>query len=693
MRQYTLSDQRSLIKVHGLLQQIGVQLKVLATLIDCYPYGLNQVGYQCFERNQTDYQHCAEQYKHLAQPSSETKETPQSLLRSVQQIHQQLDDYLVARLSISLEALNDELLKDSLRSLQQSLRSMTVKLEGADTPDRKTQGVGTEDADCKVSINRTLEALKNRVNGLKQGLLKGSSFMTFKIPRFYLSLEMKAPDFLAAKQHQHTIVALRTRLNDAQALCGTSSAMTPLSTNRWLRLEDYVDLLLAAQIMKPTEILSALDNQRQVLETAYVQVREKIQWLQHSDRLGKRFREVLRRQRIHWLYERWQETLNRLSTSFSASSNSWKSQVARQSALTHEKKRVFQQLLKQQPVSILISRLYHSEQAQPLSAELRIAQLRIDIQTLRVIIREREKDLVIRDSVWRQIAATLLLSVTQQPEFQLGQVASTFTARQLDQYSPIAALREPLPEPLAKQLQNAVGFAFLGIGLSVSNYVGYSYHGIAVLNRALSAQITSLLRVSCEADRVIQRTIIPLIEQCERITSADKPIWEWLKQAVRWDEIGFLEKEAVWQWFTGLGMSIAFTPGQPILATTLAYGLATTAGQTTVNLIDYTASYWDVSPEVMSIAQVAAHMAIYTLAYRQGFHWANQLGLMPENGMSQVEALKTLGLTTGVNERQVKQRYRELAKQFHPDKCPTPECAAAMILINTAQEILTKKMQ
>ena len=224
--------------------------------------------------------------------------------------------------------------------------------------------------------------------------------------------------------------------------------------------------------------------------------------------------------------------LNRLSTSLATSSDSWKSQLARQNALTHEKKRVFQQLLKQQPVYILVSRLFRLEQAQPLSAELRMAQLRMDIQTLRTTIAQREKNFLARDSVWRQIATTALLSVTQQPEFQLGQVASTFAAHQLDQYSPITALREPLPEPLAKQLQNAVGFAFLGIGLSVSSYVGYSYHGIAIVNRALSAQITPLLRMSCAADHIISRIVIPLVEHCEKITGGDERIWEWLKQAI-----------------------------------------------------------------------------------------------------------------------------------------------------------------
>ena len=76
-----------------------------------------------------------------------------------------------------------------------------------------------------------------------------------------------------------------------------------------------------------------------------------------------------------------------------------------------------------------------------------------------------------------------------------------------------------MPEPLAKQLQNAVGFAFLGIGLSVSSYVGYSYHGIAIVNQALSAQIPHRYsKWVAAADHIISRMSDPeLVEHCTEI--------------------------------------------------------------------------------------------------------------------------------------------------------------------------------
>lgn len=46
MRRISLSDRQRLAKVHALLQKIGIQLKMLATLIDAYPYGLTGAGYQ-----------------------------------------------------------------------------------------------------------------------------------------------------------------------------------------------------------------------------------------------------------------------------------------------------------------------------------------------------------------------------------------------------------------------------------------------------------------------------------------------------------------------------------------------------------------------------------------------------------------------------------------------------------------------
>lgn len=48
-----------------------------------------------------------------------------------------------------------------------------------------------------------------------------------------------------------------------------------------------------------------------------------------------------------------------------------------------------------------------------------------------------------------------------------------------------------------------------------------------------------------------------------------------------------------------------------------------------------------------------------------------------------------LGLPFGASEREVKLRYRELAKQYHPDINPLPEAAARMREINEAYHVLS----
>lgn len=55
-----------------------------------------------------------------------------------------------------------------------------------------------------------------------------------------------------------------------------------------------------------------------------------------------------------------------------------------------------------------------------------------------------------------------------------------------------------------------------------------------------------------------------------------------------------------------------------------------------------------------------------------------------------------LGLTTNAQEYEIKQAYRKLALQFHPDRNPSKEAAAIFIEINEAYEILSdpqKKFQ
>lgn len=66
---------------------------------------------------------------------------------------------------------------------------------------------------------------------------------------------------------------------------------------------------------------------------------------------------------------------------------------------------------------------------------------------------------------------------------------------------------------------------------------------------------------------------------------------------------------------------------------------------------------------------------------------------MPPPGRPKTQRVWTyydeLGLPFGASEQLIKQRYRELAKQFHPDINPSPEAQAQMQRINEAYRVLT----
>lgn len=56
--------------------------------------------------------------------------------------------------------------------------------------------------------------------------------------------------------------------------------------------------------------------------------------------------------------------------------------------------------------------------------------------------------------------------------------------------------------------------------------------------------------------------------------------------------------------------------------------------------------------------------------------------------MDRSEALKVLNLTEGYTEAELKKRYRELVKQWHPDVNPSSEAEIMMQRINEAQGVL-----
>jgi len=55
------------------------------------------------------------------------------------------------------------------------------------------------------------------------------------------------------------------------------------------------------------------------------------------------------------------------------------------------------------------------------------------------------------------------------------------------------------------------------------------------------------------------------------------------------------------------------------------------------------------------------------------------------------ELYKTLDVSENATEQEIKKAYRKLAKQYHPDKCKTPECEEKFKEINAAHGVLSDK--
>lgn len=58
-----------------------------------------------------------------------------------------------------------------------------------------------------------------------------------------------------------------------------------------------------------------------------------------------------------------------------------------------------------------------------------------------------------------------------------------------------------------------------------------------------------------------------------------------------------------------------------------------------------------------------------------------------------VDFYKVLGLATNASAEDIKQSYRNLAKQFHPDRNPSPEAHKQFVEINEAYETLSDPMK
>jgi hypothetical protein len=488
------------------------------------------------------------------------------------------------------------------------------------------------------------------------------------------------------RRGQQVITAIRERLNRMDALwwdlpLDIRSSTQPLSAER------ETDLNLLSALLNPEDILPALDQAYAFYAMIWLDLQTRIRSLQQQWGKAEGIA-VIRELRVIGVYERWLTHLRSLNT-VSQPKNSWRQAIQLQRGLTWEKKAFFKQCLQQQSSQTILIRLETEAKSHTRLPSL-LAVVRAQKSRLMAQVEEEEFQLLADQTVWQRGAASLWVSITQQPDYQLGQLSFLSGVKQADRLPrSVPVLSEPLLEPLKKKCANLTGLTFLIIGLSVSQYAGYYAHAIGAINQVLSAQITAWFRIGNTLDSGLTRWVIPLLEHITPKSFA-------LSQTLRSDELSILEHDRAIQWCNGLVINGLLAWNQPWIYTFMGYALVTAAGEVAMKGVDQFARHRPMKAESLNFLKVAMHFAVYASAYRLGVYCAVKLAPPKPARMSLAEALKHFGLfEPPATEQAIKKQYRQLSLRFHPDKCQGGDCQNAsekMALITEAKEILLKQV-
>lgn len=677
-----------LANIRLLHQLIGTETTLLAILLEHYPYFTSPNILHTFQQHRQAYDRYFDAHQAFAQQAEFTEGAVKNIdklqtdcLETQKEIHTILQQLLAE----SIPHCADEEVQHILQNFVAYSGQFSKLRETILKPLTDKAALENQLQQIKISQTAQVNALIQKIQALKQNLATKIDLNQLRQSQLAARCRLSVKELEWAKWQQHSIVALRQRLSHIDTVLEPDKEFAVELPNHWLKANDYLDLLLITQLIKPTATLTAIGNQQRLLAESHTLLQENLAMLHR--RLGDDFMEIFRQQVITHTYQQWQQQLQQVSDCKPTSA--WKQLLQHQQQLTYTKRGFFQHHLQQQPLGNLISRLLRQLEQQPQTAEKFLQQLHIQKAELIKQVTAQERSLQPSTKWWQKTVATLWLAVNQQPDFQLGQLAARTTRQQLDRHAPIKTLRQPLPPALAHQLENAVGSSFLGISLAVTQYVGYYPHAITAINRTLTAQINPLLRAGNYLHTALSRRGIPRSVASYPAQDPDNAsTWHKALRLIQLDEIGILEKEQILHWCNGLLLNLLLS-NQPALVSTGAYLLASLTSRAALGWVDRISSYWQLSPELQQTAKFVVHLGLYTQAYRQGLLWAQELGFYrTPTVISHSEALQRFGFSTEAKASDIQHRYRELSRQFHPDKCPTPICEKQMIAVNEAYEVL-----
>lgn len=416
-------------------------------------------------------------------------------------------------------------------------------------------------------------------------------------------------------------------------------------------------------------------------------------------RLGSNFSKIVRLYRIIESYQKWHAYLLQEVREMIRRAQDFPHLVEKKKLVIYKKKLFLKSALKQQNLDAIVNLLrQYLEQPKykEFNAKQIYAQLMADKKSLAASIEDIELKLF-SNTTWAERAKVMLvLSITQQPNYQLGVLASHAMSKQFEGNPYFPILNVQLPDDLQSQLNTLVGMSFLASSLAMSSWIGYSYQFVATFNHFLLARHDVVKRMSDIVDQVAHYTYLPVLDCLEQFAPQFfQPILNGLKERTHFDEQGFLEKEKFVAWLSGFALQLIFTVfigSNNLLPTGAAYMLATSCAELATHLANKIARVCKLSTSTTLMLENLAHIVSYSLAYRYGYDYVSEYKRSPVARFSDAQALKLFGLHEKVDEKVLRKRYHQLALENHPDKCGS-KCTMPIDDINDAYQVLKKKTQ
>jgi hypothetical protein len=365
---------------------------------------------------------------------------------------------------------------------------------------------------------------------------------------------------------------------------------------------------------------------------------------------------------------------------------------------TQEKRIVYRKKLNEQKANVIVQDVCEFLEEEKLPGTLLPSQVHASLlkrkQRMVLDIQHREAMIQQPHSLSQHAWARASLSFERQLHYQMAGISvGSIDAMMTHTQWPI--FKEELPPALKRTVEKLSGVMFVGVDLAVMHWLGSSYQFIHFANDLMLSQLENLFNLGAVFEYPTRFAVLPSLEKIEAILPPSvKKSFANLKDMLRTDEIGMLEKEEIVRWFSGLGINVgmgSLAAGSAVIApTAFAYTFATLMRAGSMQMLESIEKKYRADPNRMQFVKFFTQLLVYSYSYYLGVQFG--FYLFPQQTltqMSEAEALQTFGFHKKPDAQEIQKRYHELAIKNHPDKCKT-DCLP-MDRINVAYGVLKKQ--